>query len=954
VLTLQPPSAPPDPHRLAPDDVLAALGVDAAQGLADGDVAERRSAHGPNELAAAARVPAWRKLVAQFGDLLVLVLLGAAVLAFVVSGELKTPIVVLVVVVVNAVVGFLQEHRAERSLDALARTLVTTARVRRGGGVADVPARELVPGDIVLVEAGDRVPADGRLLAAHQLEIEEAALTGESQPVVKAIDAVGGHGEVEGAGDGAAVPLGDRLGMAFMNTTVTRGRGELVVTTTGMSTEIGRIAGLLRSTEAERTPLQRQLDRLAHSLAKLAGVIVALVVAIGLVRGEDLSDLLLTAVALAVASIPEGLPAVTAVTLALGVSQMARHHAIVKRLAAVETLGCTTVICSDKTGTLTMNEMTAAQLVTQLRSHAVTGSGYRVDGAIEQLDGDDPAAAQSALVAMALCNDAVVRTNDARDLDAAEPQLVGDPTEGALVVLAAKGGIDVDDLRRQHPRLAEVPFDSANRFMATAHEMVTAGGERVVRLYVKGAPDELLARSSTVIGGDGGREPASAHADTLRALNDELAGRGLRVLAVAQRELSPADWDEFRASGGDPVTLVADLTLLGLAGIVDPPRTEAATAIAEARGAGIAVKMITGDHATTAAAIGRQLGLDGAAVTGADLDRMDDDELDRRIEDITVFARVAPEHKLRLVRALRRRGHVVAMTGDGVNDAPALKQADMGIAMGITGTEVTKEAATMVLTDDDFSTIVRAVRQGRAIYDNIVKFVRFQLSTTLGFATLFLLASVFGIADGKPFTAIAILWVNIIMDGPPAMALALDRAGDDVMRRAPRPSDERILTRGRWTAVGIAAAVMAAGTLGVLVLAPGAEAEAGVATVAGTMAFNTFVLFQFFNILNARSERTSVFSRATFGNRGLWIALGAVLVLQVGVTHVGPLQRLFDTTSISLSQWLVCAAVASSVLIVEELRKLALRSADRTAGATTSTATSTPAGTPATTPSEAS
>ncbi|MEY3055142.1 MAG: hypothetical protein RL550_1665, partial [Actinomycetota bacterium] len=814
----------------------------------------------------------------------------------------------------NALIGFVQENRAEASLEALKKMLTASSRVRRDGDVMEVATDDLVPGDIVLVEAGDRIPADGRLVLAANLEIEEAALTGESHPSEKSTLLV----------DRADVPLGDRSCIAYMNTTVTRGRGEFVVTSTGMNTEIGRIAGLLRETETEKTPLQKQLEGLAHSLAKLSGLIVAAVFAIGLLRGNSVSELLNLAVALAVATIPEGLPAVTAVTLAVGVSKMAKKNAIVKRLASVETLGCTSIICSDKTGTLTLNEMTARRLVVQNRDHAVTGEGYSPEGSIEKIPGDVPFTMDNALMGMALCNDAVIRyEND-------DWQLVGDPTEGALAVLATKGGLDVADLRVRYPRVAEVPFDSSTKVMATFHEVIGSSGERVVRMFVKGAPDVVLERATHAIGSDGESVPSSQLRTELLAHNDRMANEGLRVLAVAQRDIVLDAWNEFTDTGADPSILMSDLVLMALIGIVDPPRPEAQVAIAEARTAGITVKMITGDHAVTARAIGRELGLgdgqgDVVAVTGNDLDQMTDDELASRIDEISVFARVAPEHKIRLVAALQRKGRIVAMTGDGVNDAPALKKADMGVAMGITGTEVTKEAATMVLTDDNFATIVGAVKRGRTIYDNIVKFVRFQLSTTLGFAMLFLAASIFDIAHGKPFAAIAILWVNIIMDGPPAMALGLDKGDSDIMRRAPRPVSEKILTPQRWGAIVYSSVIMALGTLGVLIWAPGPEAEAGVATVAGTMAFNTFVLFQFFNILNARSDRNSVFRRHTLTNPQLWIALVAVIVLQVGVTHVGFMQRLFDTTSISSTQWLVSIAVASSVLWFEELRKAFVR-----------------------------
>ena len=901
------PEVVPTFHDRPVDEVLRGLDVDPSTGLDAGEVDRRRAEHGPNELDETPRDPAWKRLVRQFKDLLILILLVAAVVSFVVSGELKTPIVVLVVVLLNAVIGFVQENRAEASLDALRRMLVLEVRVRRDGAMRTVPAAELVPGDVVAVEAGDRIPADGRLIETVQLEVEEAALTGESLPVLKQVEPV----------EDDDAPIADRTSMVHMQTTVTRGRGELVVTRTGMGTEIGRIAGMLRSAPGEKTPLQRQLDDLAHSLAKLAGVIVALVFVIGLIRGEDVSDLLLIAVALAVASIPEGLPAVTAVTLAIGVSKMAKQHAIVKRLASVETLGCTTVICSDKTGTLTLNQMTAEELIAWGRQVHVTGGGYDPAGTIEVPEGA-LGELSAILDPMVLCSDATLRFDDEEQAWT----LVGDPTEGALVVLAAKGGIDAAARRAEWPRVGEVPFDSSHKLMATVHEREDGG----LWLFAKGAPDALLDRAASVIGPDGEPVPVDELRDELEGHNHRLADAGMRVLAIARREISRDEWERAE----DRLDVVADLTLLALVGIVDPPRPEAATAIAEARQAGIRVKMITGDHPSTAAAIGNVLGLAGSgepvmAITGRELDRLSEAELHDRIDEISVFARVSPEHKMRLVNALQERGEVVAMTGDGVNDAPALRRADMGIAMGITGTEVTKEAATMVLADDNFATIVEAVRRGRTIYDNIVKFVRFQLSTTLGFAVVFLVASALGIAGGQPFTAIAILWVNIIMDGPPAMALGLDPVDETVMDRDPRPRDERILTRPRWVAIGTAAVVMAAGTLAVLELAPGSDPRAGSATVAGTMAFNTFVLFQFFNILNVRSDHLTVFRRATLGNVQLWRALAAVLVLQVGVTHFGPMQRLFDTTSISGVQWLVCIGVASTVLVVEELRKVVRR-----------------------------
>ena len=895
-------------------EVAESLNVDISQGLSSTEVDKRRAEFGVNQLAESKRRPTLLRFLDQFRDVLILILLGAAVISYVVSRELKTPLVVLVVVLLNSIIGFVQEQRADASLNALKKMLASNTRIRRDGKVVSVPSGDVVPGDVVLVEAGDRIPADGRLAVAINLEIDESALTGESQPAAKWTDAVARPD----------VTIGDRTCMAYMNTTVTRGRAELVVTSTGMSTEIGRIAGLLRATETDQSPLQKQLEGLAHSLAKLSGLIVAAVVAIGLWRGDDLSSVLNMAVALAVATIPEGLPAVTAVTLAIGVSTMARKNAIVKRLASVETLGCTSVICSDKTGTLTLNEMTARRLISEGVERTVSGEGYSPDGEISDIKNDAPFALENALTGMALCSDAVIHESNG------EWNLVGDPTEGALVVLAMKGGVNIEGTRASHRRIAEVPFDSTLKFMVTFHRIATTSGTEVVRMFVKGAPDVILDRSTTVIGRGGSALTMQENHAQLLDHNNRLADEGMRVIAIAQRDLTIEAWNEFESSELPPVDLANDLVLLALVGIVDPPRPEAKLAIAEAKQAGIAVKMITGDHASTASSIGRELGLiegNSVAMTGTEIDTVSDEELDARIEHVSVFARVAPEHKIRLVTALQRKGHIVAMTGDGVNDAPALKKSDIGVAMGITGTEVTKEAATMVLTDDNFATIVGAVKQGRAIYDNIVKFVRFQLSTTLGFAILFLATSITGIAGGKPFAAIAVLWVNMIMDGPPAMALGLDRPDSDVMQRSPRPKEERILTRNRWVAVLFASLVMAVGTLLVLVIAPGEEAAAGVATVAGTMAFNTFVLFQFFNILNVRNDRNTVFRRDTFGNRYLWTALGAVIALQIGVTHWGPMQRLFDTTSISLAQWGLCVVVASSIIFFEELRKFIIRRA---------------------------
>jgi len=875
-------------HTQSTGQVCADLETDPARGLAPDAAAQRLARHGPNKLAEKKPRPAWLKFFDQFKNVLVMVLLGAVVLAAAI-GDLKDAVVILIVVVFNAALGFYQEHRAEATLAALKNMLAQHARVRRDGRVLEIPAEQLVPGDLVLLEAGDRIPADGRVLVSHNAEVAEAALTGESHAVGKRAGALppGEHA------------LAERLNMAFMNTVITRGRLELVVTATGMGTEMGRISGLLDAAQESATPLQVQLDALGKRLALIAGVVVSLIFVLGILRGDPLVQTIMTSIALAVAAIPEGLPAVVTVTLAIGMHRMARNRAIVKKLSAVETLGSTTVICSDKTGTLTLNQMTARQLFYLGRRFAVSGEGYSGEGSIRADNGDPLPDYLPLLTPAALCSDSRLR----------DGQLIGDPTEGALLALAAKGGVDQETAAEHSPRIAEIPFDSAHKFMATFHH----DGERV-RMFVKGAPDVLLARADRFLGAAGESpldDPARA---AFEAENAAFAGQAMRVLAVASRDIPAREFDP----AGDLMAWANSLVLTGLVGIIDPPRPEARDAIRLCRKAGIQVKMITGDHAITAAAIARELGLEGAVLTGADLDRIDVAELSRHIEETVVFARVAPEHKVKIVQALKARGHVVAMTGDGVNDAPALKNADIGVAMGITGTEVTREAATMVLTDDNFATIVGAVREGRTIYDNIVKFVRFQLSTNVGAILTVLGAQLLGMP--MPFTAIQILWINIIMDGPPAMTLGLEPGRPGIMNEPPRRADERILSLARFKRLLMYGITMSAGTLGLFYYAQ----DRGEA-YALTLAFTTFVLFQFFNVFNARAEHHSAFNRQFFSNGKLWAALGTVIGLQALVVHWTPAQAIFDTTALSAQDWGLAFAVASSILLLDEGRKLMLK-----------------------------
>ena len=883
---MDPDLTPTRPWATDADELALSLGVSPAVGLPSDAAADRLAEHGRNELAAAPPRRPLSIFLDQFRNPLVLILMGAAVLAGLV-GDLKDTVVIAVVLLLNALLGFAQEMKAQRNLTALKSMLVATARVRRDGTVLQVPAAELVPGDVVLVEAGDKVPADVVLVEAVGLEVDESTLTGESTPVAKA----------PGAVESDRV-LAERTNVLYLNTVVTRGRAEAVVVATGMDTELGRVSNLLDAAEVGPTPLQRQLHTLGQRLGLVALVAVAIYATLSLLRGESITDTLLSSVALAVAAIPEGLPAVVTVTLAVGTAQMAKRGAIVKRLASVETLGATSVICSDKTGTLTMNEMTVRELWVDGRDYTVSGEGYSTEGTISRAGISDEAATgevQDELVAMARCNDSHLGPDG---------QVLGDPMEGALLVVAAKGGVDTGAAREAAPRVAEVPFDSSLKLMATFHRAEPDQWGDLVRVHVKGAADVLLDRSLV-------------DADTrarVEAAMVEMAGRGLRVLMVAERTI-PASALEV----GDPVDLLTDLDVVGLIGLLDPPRPEARDAIALCRKAGVTVKMITGDHVVTAAAIAADLGIQGEAVTGADLDRMDDEELRRRLAGIGVVARVSPEHKVRIVRALRDDGHVVAMTGDGVNDAPALRTADIGVAMGITGTEVTKEAADMVLTDDNFATIVKAVREGRTIYDNIVKFVRFQLSTNLGAIMSLVGAQLAGLPT--PFTAIQVLWINLIMDGPPAMALGVDPPAHDTMERRPRDPKATILSGRRLSVLVAYGAVMAAGTLGVLTWSQSNSSEEH----ALALAFTTFVLFQVFNVFNARAEQSSVFHRETFANSKLWLAIGGVVALQVAAVHWDPVQDVFGTADLALADWAVAIGVASSILWFDEIRKLVVR-----------------------------
>ena len=880
------------------DEVARAFGVNPQIGLSATEVQARLQKYGPNKIEEVAQTPGWQRFLAQYKDFMQIILLVAGLASLVFVRDIGTGLLLILLTVGNAIMGLHQESKAEASLAALQKMMKLSARVRRDGEVMEIDASEVVPGDIAIFEAGDIVPADGRLILAASLEIEESALTGESTPVPKITDPVPGEN----------VPLGDRVNMAYMNSAVTRGRGEMIVTATGMNTEVGHIADMLNKTQPEKTPLQKQLDGLTVIIAALAGIALVSVIILGLRSGQDVSDLFIVGVALAVAAIPTGLPAVVTTLLSYGTTELAKQQAIVKRLPSVETLGSTSAICSDKTGTLTLNKMTARELIIPDGHFTVTGEGYSIEGKIKSVAGQNKDI-EPALMAMALCTDAVLDGEN----------LVGDPTEGALIVLAEKGGIDVNLTRQTYPRVAELPFDSEYKMMATFHRLKNRAGKEVIRAYVKGAPDVVIARSKFYEAPDGTITPLpeASYARIMEA-NDEMARKGLRVLVLAQRDFIPANFDP----NTDLLALMEDLTLLGLVGMVDPPRAEAKQAIAECKNAGIQVRMITGDHVVTAGAIARELGMEGRAITGAEFAAMSDDQLKQELGEISVIARVAPEDKVRLVRLLQEMGNVVAMTGDGVNDAPALKKADIGVAMGITGTEVSKGAADMILTDDNFATIVKAVSFGRALYDNLLKFIRFQMTTLVGFILSFLAAGFLGIAGGVPFNPLQILWINWFVDGPIGIALGFGKPSKGLMAQPPRKVNDPIITKPVALRLLYQGVVM---TIGILALREWAEGAYGDATVAATMSLAAFVFYHIINGMENYHRSRSFFSIETFENRSQNLLMLTVIIMLILGVEMNLFQRLLNTTHLTFNQWMIALLVALPLLVIEEVLKYFLR-----------------------------
>ena len=885
-----------EPYQQTIAAALAELDVDAAQGLSSAEVARRLEEHGPNALVESKGRSPWRILYQQLCQTLILLLIGAAVVSALL-GDYEDAGVILAIVILNAWLGVRQEYKAEQAMAALMRMSQPTVRVRRDGHVVDVESRDLVPGDVVLLEAGSVAAADCRLIEAANLRMQEAALTGESEPVDKRADV-----ELEGE-----PPVGDRINMIFRGSDAVYGRALALVTATGMRTEIGRIAELIQEVGDEQTPLQRRLDTLGRTLVVAALTIVGIVFAVGLLRGEELRLMFLTAVSLAVAAAPEGLPAVVTIALALGAQRMLARNALIRKLPAVETLGSVTVICSDKTGTLTQNRMTVRWIELPEREIDLEG-----DGAGE----DDPEVALL-LAAAALCNDAVLETDDGGGRKA-----VGDPTEAALVLAACSAGLRKAELETQAPRVAEAPFDSERKRMTTVHEL--GGGATFAAApdlegqsciaFAKGGMDSLLDVCTQILVNGAVLPLDEARKGSLRQTHDRLAADGLRVLAYAYRTFDAKPPDASADS------LEQGLTYIGLTGMLDPPRPEAAVAVAQCESAGIRTIMITGDHPVTAAHIARELGVGGKGelLTGAEIENVSDADLEAIVQRTGVFARVSPEHKLRIVAALQRRGEVVAMTGDGVNDAPALKRADIGVAMGITGSDVAQEAADMVLRDDNFATIVAAVEEGRIIFDNIRKFIKYLLSANCGELFVMFAGPLLGMP--LPLLPLQILWMNLVTDGPPALALGIEPGEPTVMSRPPYQPGESVFSRGVGRGIFWGGALM-----GLVALALGWSYWSQGLPQWQTVTFTTLTLSQMTLALAARSERESLFSMSVMSNWYLYVAVAISTALQLAVVYFPPAQRLFQTMPLSGRDLAICLAASTLILWAVEIEKFFLR-----------------------------
>jgi Ca2+-transporting ATPase len=877
------------------DEVATVLGVDPAAGLTAARATERLSANGPNALPEEKQVPSWRRFLLQYRSYMQIILLAAAVVSLAIR-EWSTAVILLALTVFNAVVGLRQEGKAESAMNALKSMIKATARVRRGGSESQIPAQDVVTGDVVLISAGDEVPADGRIIEASALQIDESALTGESTPASK--DAVALHAD----GVGPA----DQTDMAFMSTPVTHGSGTLIVTATGAGTEVGKISGMLSATGREESPLTRELNRLTLWIAAAAGLTMVVMFALGRGRGQAWDQLFTAAVSLAIAAIPEALPTVAQVILSVGATDLARRNAIVKDLPSVETLGFTSAINSDKTGTLTKNQMTVVEVLTPADRYTVSGSGYSLEGTICHAAGST-----------VMPEDAVLPYLIASDAKLAGGKVIGDPTEGALLVLCHKAGLDIEATRERLPRLATLPFDPTYKLMATFNSARDASGRPVIRCFIKGAAPAVMARAATARSA-GTSIPWDAElSERAAAAMERMERSGQRVMAAATRDLDPAEFDPE----ADLLSYLTDLQMTSLVAMVDPPREESMAAVASAQAAHIRVRMVTGDDVVTGAAIAEQVGIAGEAMLGADFAALPEAERIDRIDRIGVLGRVAPEHKVLLADTLKKKGHVVAMTGDGVNDAPAIKAADIGIAMG-SGTEVAKNAGRMVLSDDNFATIVFAVERGRKIYDNLTKYIRFVLLLLVVFVLTFLGATLFNIAAGEPFTPPEVLWIHFFVNAPFGFALGFDNQSPGLMERRPRPRGEAVLTRGVMITTGLAGLAMTVGLLSMVVLG---QQRFGAVHIGQSIAFTAFALCLIVAAVECRSETGTALATATFDSKQLnWVMLGE-FILAVLVTQMGLFNRLLGTAQLNLRQFGWALVPPVLLLLLWELGKLIAR-----------------------------
>ncbi len=886
-------------HHLPEDQVIIDLASDRDTGLDEEEVRRRLQRFGSNTLSKQQGRSTWIRFLLQFHQPLIYILITAGCITFALREWVDSG-VIFGVVLINAVIGFFQESKAENALAALADTMVAEATILRQGEKMRISATGLVPGDLVLLRAGDKVPADLRILQVRELQIDESALTGESMPVEKALQQLG-HDTL----------LADRINMAYASTMVTHGQGTGIVTATGDQTEVGHISQLISSAQDLATPLTRKIAHFSQLLLYAILFLAGITVAIGLLRGQPLFAMFMAAVALAVGAIPEGLPAAVTITLAIGVARMARRRAIIRKLTAVETLGSTTVICSDKTGTLTENQMTVQAILAGGHSYRVSGAGYAPHGQIVRHETDDTAitvALHECLMAGTLCNDSLLQEKNGIWL------VQGDPTEGALLAAAGKGGIKEKQTQTNHPRLDSIPFESKHQYMATLHDP-GAGKPNIV--YVKGAVEEILAKCTRAMSTDG--DCTQLQPDNVLQEVADMAAQGLRVLAFARKELTE---DTGEISHDD---LSTGFVFLGLQGMIDPPRDEAVAAVKICRQAGIKVKMITGDHPHTAVAVAGQIGLSvgdldaagpKAVLTGRDLANLSDEELKHAVEETSVFARATPEQKIRLVRALQANGHVVAMTGDGVNDAPALKQADIGVAMGITGSDVSKEAADMVLTDDNFSSIEAAVEEGRGVFDNLTKFIVWTLPTNMGEGLVILTAIFLNIT--LPILPVQILWINMTTAGFLGLTLAFEPKEPDIMQRMPRDPDTPILTGELITRILLVGTLLLIGAFGLFEWerATGASLEE-----ARTVAVNTFIIMELFYLFNCRSMRKSIFQLGIFTNKWVFGGVAGMLLLQLIYTYLPLMHTWFQSAAIGIASWTRIILAGLIAYIIVELEK---------------------------------